>query len=153
MTRRIKIIAIGNPLMGDDGVGPAVIERMREMELPANVTLVNSGADPLDATVHLLDADKAIIIDAAAMNRAPGHIEMLSPENLQAREADDRAPCSTHIYGLTEGLQLAKAVGFDPEIRIIGVQPLSTAPSEGLSPEVSSCIPDVINLVLEEVAT
>ena len=151
MPRRIKIIAIGNPLRGDDGVGPAVLDRLRAVELPDNVTLIDSGSDPMDAVPHLFDTDKVVIIDAASMNRAPGHIELLCPDNL--RETSDHAPCSTHVYGLAEGLALARAVGFKPEIRIIGIQPQNTDAAEGLSPEVASRIPDIINLVLEEAAS
>ncbi|MFA6449879.1 MAG: hydrogenase maturation protease [bacterium] len=151
MARNIKIIAVGNPLRGDDGVGPAVLEMLRGMELPDNVGLVNAGCDPLDAIGHIMDADKAVIIDAAGMNRAPGFIALLRPENLRA--VSNSTPCSTHIYGLAEGIELALAVGFKPEIRIIGIQPENTGAAEGLSAAVASSIPDVIKLVMEEVAS
>ena len=151
MSRSIKIIAVGNPLRGDDGIGPAVLEMLRGMELPDNVGLVNAGSDPLDAIGHIMDADKAVIIDAAGMNREPGFIAVLGPENLRA--VSNSTPVSTHIYGLAEGIELAQAVGFKTEIRIIGIQPENTGAADRLSPAVAACIPDVINLVLEEVAS
>ena len=151
MARSVKIIAGGNMLRGDDGVGPVVLERLRGMQMPENVTLINAGSDPLDAIAHILDSDKAVIIDAAGMNREPGCIELLRPENL--RMAVNSAPVSTHMYGLAEGIELARAVGFKTDIRIIGIQPENTGASESLSPAVAARIPDVIKLVLEEVAS
>ena len=151
MARSIKIIAVGNRLRGDDGVGPAVLERLRGMELPENVVLVDAGADPLDAVGHIMDAEKVVIIDAAGMNRAPGHVALLRPDNLRA--VANGTPISTHMYGLAEGIELARAAGFKPDIRIIGIQPENTGVAECLSPAVASRIPDVINLVLEEAAS
>ena len=151
MARSIKIIAVGNRLRGDDGVGPAVLDRLRGMELPENVGLVDAGADPLNAVGHIMNAEKVVIIDAAGMNRAPGYVALLRPENLRA--VANAVPCSTHMYGLAEGIELARAVGFKPDISIIGIQPENTGAAEGLSPVVASSIPDVINLVLEEVAS
>ncbi len=151
MAGRIKIIAVGNPLRGDDGVGPAVLERLRETRLPENVELIDSGSDPLDVVRHIMDAERAIVIDAAGMNREPGHIELLKPEDL--RLAVNGGLCSTHGYGLAEGLELARAVGFRTDVLIIGIQPENVSPRDGLSTSVASRIPDVINLVLEEVAS
>ncbi len=151
MAGKIKIIAVGNPLRGDDGVGPAVLEQLREAQLPENVDLIDSGSDPLDVVRHIMDAERAIVIDAAGMNREPGHIELLRPEDL--RIAVNGGLCSTHGYGLAEGLELARAVGFRTDVLIIGIQPENVSPRDGLSPSVASRIPDVINLVLEEVAS
>ncbi len=151
MAGRIKIIAVGNPLRGDDGVGPAVLERLRETRLPENVELIDSGSDPLDVVRHIMDAERAIVIDAAGMNREPGHIELLKPEDL--RLVVNGGLCSTHGYGLAEGLELARAVGFRTDVLIIGIQPENVSPRDGLSASVASRIPDVINLVLEEVAS
>lgn len=147
----IRIVAVGNTLRGDDGVGPAVLERLRRMNLPGNVGLVDSGADPLDVTTHLMDADKVIIIDAANMNMAPGTVELLLPEQLKRMQI--AKPFSTHAYGVAEGVELARAAGFNPIISIIGVQPASVEENAGLSPEVAACIPEVLKIVLEEVAS
>ena len=149
--QHVQVVAVGNPLRGDDGVGQAVLERLRDAGLPDNVGLVDAGADPLDVVEHVMEADKVIIIDAAGMGRAPGHVALLRPENL--RESVTGAPYSTHGYGLAEGLELARACGFSADVLIIGIQPESVGPATGLSPAVASSIPEVVNLVLQEVAS
>ncbi|MFZ0006260.1 MAG: hydrogenase maturation protease, partial [Methanoregula sp.] len=40
----IVIVGCGNPLFGDDGFGPAVIEEMEKLTLPDNVTIQDGGA-------------------------------------------------------------------------------------------------------------
>ena len=40
----IVIVGCGNPLFGDDGFGPAVIEEMKNFKLPDNVTIQDGGA-------------------------------------------------------------------------------------------------------------
>ena len=40
----IVIVGCGNPLFGDDGFGPAVIEEMEKYTLPDNVSIQDGGA-------------------------------------------------------------------------------------------------------------
>ena len=42
--RATVVIGLGNPLMGDDGVGLAALERLRDdWDMPADVELVDGG--------------------------------------------------------------------------------------------------------------
>ena len=148
--KRIKIVAVGNTLRGDDGVGPAVIERLRFMGLPENIALVDVGADPLDITEHLVDVDKVIVIDAARMGAAPGELAIFHPEDISEHPGGN--PFSTHAYGLAEGFELARALGCLPEdVHIIGVQPEQYGMAAGLSSAVAARIPEIIKIVMEEV--
>ena len=48
----IVIAGCGNPLFGDDGFGPAVIEEMEKLTLPDNVTIQDGGAGAPHAAGH-----------------------------------------------------------------------------------------------------
>jgi hydrogenase maturation protease len=148
---RIQIIAVGNPLCGDDGIGPAVLQRLRAMGLPNSVGLVDAGSDPLDAVRFMLEAEKVVIIDAADMGREAGHIAVLSPQDLN--EALVVNPLSTHRYGVAEGLELIRALGYAPMVKLVGIQPGDTSPNSKLSPAVAAGVPEVIKIVMEEVAS
>jgi hydrogenase maturation protease len=147
---RIRVVAVGNPLRGDDGVGPAVLERLRENPI-SGVDLIDIGSDPLDVVETLLDADKVIVIDAARLDREAGHFEIFRAEDLI--EMPGGNPFSTHEYGLAEGLNLARALGCLPDVRIIGIQPQQIELGAGLSSAVAARIPDIVKLVLKEVSS
>ncbi len=44
---KLRIIGLGNPLMGDDGAGIAAVERLASLPLPAGVEVVDGGTGGL----------------------------------------------------------------------------------------------------------
>jgi hydrogenase maturation protease len=64
------VIGVGNPNRHDDGLGPYVVDRLRERGLPDDVLAVSLGE-----TTELIDlwdgADLAIVVDA--VRAAPAH--------------------------------------------------------------------------------
>ncbi|HHT9154350.1 MAG TPA: hydrogenase maturation protease, partial [Candidatus Tripitaka sp. YC43] len=73
----IAIIGIGNPLLGDDGVGVEVIKEMERLTLPSHVRLYDGGVGGL-SLVGLIDGHReAIFVDALEMGLEPGSIRQL----------------------------------------------------------------------------
>src|SRR5262245_6447568 len=69
----VVVIGLGNPLMGDDGLGIAVLERLRtEYVLPAEVELVEGGTWGLNLLPVIEVAESLILIDAIDTGVAPG---------------------------------------------------------------------------------
>ena len=59
---------------------------------------------------------------------------------------------SLHQINVLEGLSLARKTGNAPqETVIIGIEPEKTDWGLGISPEIDKKIPDILNIVLEEV--
>jgi hypothetical protein len=56
---------------------------------------------------------------------------------------------STHGMGLAEGLELARTLGFDQSARIFGVQPFDLSPGQGLTPEMTSRFPSLLDSLCE----
>ena len=147
--RRTLILGLGNPLLGDEGIGGRVIEELRGLELPAGVELVEGGTAGLRLIGLMEGYQRVIIVDAADMGHHPGHVVRFTPSEVQFKTAE--APLSLHQIGLGEALVVAEALEMAPaELIIIGIQPGRIEAGVGLSPEVEGAIPQAIRMVLDE---
>jgi len=70
----VAIIGCGNPLRGDDGVGPAVIARLSGMGLPDGVGLFDAGTDGMSVMYRARGARRLILIDARMGEGSPGAV-------------------------------------------------------------------------------
>lgn len=82
---KLAVIGCGNPNRTDDGVGPAVIARLRDRALPKCVALFDAGTDGMAVLYRLRGAARVAIIDARAPERQPGAVYDV-PAELLARE-------------------------------------------------------------------
>jgi hydrogenase maturation protease len=148
--RRCLILGLGNPLRGDDGVGPRVVAELLRRGLPDGVAAVDGGTGGLDL-LHLLEGwEHAIIVDAAELGRKPGEFLRFTPE--EAHLVGSLVSLSSHTAGLADALALARALGQTlPDIVIYGVQPERMDWQEGLSPAVEAALPQMITAILEEI--
>ena len=152
----MTIIGMGNPEMGDDGIGIHLLERLRaeidrgEWSAPCSKTLelVSAGNDPVTAAACMTDGAPTLIIDAVDMKGRPGEYRVFSP--MEATLAGGGSACSTHTLSLHEALSIASALGAG-RIRILGVQIGEARPGCALSPSLSRIVPEVIERIKEEV--
>jgi hydrogenase maturation protease len=137
---RVRVIALGQPAAGDDGVGLAVLDELRAAPLPEDVELV-AATDAADLVALLAGVGSAIVIDAVVGGQ-PGAVRELAPEDLACRAA---VPVSTHGIDVQQAIELARILseGAAPELRIVGVaverpRRLGT----GLSPSAAAAVPE-----------
>ena len=143
------VIGLGNPLLGDEGIGVQVVEELQGLQLPDGVEAVVGGTAGLGLIGLMEGYQRVIIVDAADMGHPPGHVVRFTPSEVHFKTAE--APLSLHQIGLGEVLTLAEALEVAPaEVIIIGVQPGQMEGGNGLSPEVEGAIPQVIGLILDE---
>jgi hydrogenase maturation protease len=148
---RIIILALGNPLRGDDGVGQAVVECLQRAGLPPGVAVLDGGTAGLETVLLLQGYDRALIVDAAEMNRPPGKWERFTTAGVELQADDLHARVTVHYAGLAEALELGKALGILPaEIVIYGVQPQAVGWTPGLSKPVQAAVPAVCAAILNE---
>ena len=145
----VLVLALGNPLMGDDGVGVRVVEELKGRELPSGVALADGGTTGLALVGLMEEYQRVIAVDAAEMGQPPGCVRKFAPSEVRFKATGDML--SLHQVGFGEALALAKALGVSPpELTIIGVQPKRTAIGEELSPEVERAVPECIRILLDE---
>ncbi len=145
--KRCLILGLGNPLRGDDGVGPRVVAELLRRGLPDGVEVVDGGTRGLDL-LHLLEGwEQAIIVDAAMLGRNPGEYVRFTPE--EAHLLGTLVPLSSHAAQLADVLTLARALGRRlPDIIIYGIQPERMDWEEGLSPAVEAALPRLVEDIL-----
>ncbi|MGD8243933.1 MAG: hydrogenase maturation protease [Anaerolineae bacterium] len=144
------ILGLGNPLRGDDGIGPSVVKELAHRNLPEEVTLIDGGTGGLDLLRLLERWKRVVIVDAADVGRDPGECVRFTPEEVRLVGAS--APLSLHHAGLSEVLTLAEALDLHlPEMVIFGVQPAEIGWKEGLSPAVAATLSTLADAVLQEI--
>jgi hydrogenase 3 maturation protease len=86
---KVLLVGIGNPMRGDDGVGPKIIE-MLEGKIKAE--LLDAGEVPESYAGRMVgaQADTIVFLDAADFQAEPGDVAILGPEDLAG------ASVSTH---------------------------------------------------------
>ncbi|RLC87110.1 MAG: Ni,Fe-hydrogenase maturation factor [Chloroflexi bacterium] len=147
---RILVLGLGNPLRGDDGVGPRVVEELTRRGLPEGVTALDGGTGGLDLLQVLEGWERVVVVDAADVGREPGQFVRFTPDQARLVAAGDRF--SLHHAGLSEVLTLADALGRAlPEMVIFGVQPAGIGWKEGLSPAVETALSVLTDAVLREI--
>lgn len=134
---RTLVLGLGNPLMGDDGLGVAALDRLAAGSLvPAEVGLLDGGTWGLPLLPAVEDADRLILLDAIEAGAAPGRLVILERDELPRFFAHKLSP---HQIDLREVLALAELRGRLPrELVAIGLQPGRVTLRTGLSPEVES---------------
>ena len=144
---KILIIGIGNLLCRDEGIGAHVIERMKALELPGHVELLDIGTSTMDLISYLEGVRKLVVIDAMKAGGVPGTVYRCRPEDLLPAED---GPISLHEIGLIETLDMVKKKGLEMETVIFGVEPKVLDWGMELSDEVKRKIPAIIEAVLKE---
>jgi hydrogenase maturation protease len=146
--RKALVIGLGNPLMADDGLGIAALDRLRQWwTLPESVRLVDGGTWGMSLLPVVEEADELLLIDAIDRGEAPGRLIILE------REAVPRflgVKLSPHQIGLSEVLALAELRGRLPDtVVVMGLQPERVEMFSGLSPAVASGIDRLLATVVE----
>jgi len=147
----VLVLGLGNPLRGDDGIGPRVVEELTRRGLPEGVTALDGGTAGLDLLQTLEGWERVVVVDAADVGREPGQFVRFRPDQVRLAQAADRF--SLHYAGLSEVLALADALGRTlPEMVIFAVQPAEIGWGEGLSQAVEAALPALADAVFDEIA-
>ena len=132
------VIGLGNPLMGDDGVGLVVLEQLAAQTFAPPVEFVDGGTWGLALLPDVERAGALLLIDAVHGGGAPGTIYALGAQDIPRFLG---AKLSPHQVDVRELLALAELRGALPsDLQVVGVQPASTAYGEGLSPAAAAAV-------------
>jgi hydrogenase maturation protease len=141
------IVCFGNPLMGDDGFGPRVLEMLAGQPLPAQTVLKDLQAPGVDVLLHLEGVDRLILIDALASGGQPGTLRTFDRDTLLEIPVDPRS--SPHQPSLLETLHMARALKLLPEsIHLVAASARRFEFGAGLSAEIEAALPAAVEAVL-----
>jgi hydrogenase maturation protease len=144
---KLKVIAVGNDLYGDDGVGNVVLRALEQIPDMVDAELIDGATDALGLIDHFSDTDHVIIVDAAQMGEKPGTVKIFSREEVKLQIKMDHL--SVHGISLAETFDIAQAVDSLPEkITIIGIEPKNIGISQNLSDVVMQSIPEVVSNII-----
>ena len=144
------VIGLGNPILGDDGIGWRVVEQVQQQlaaeqdggDFPVEVDCLSLGG--LSLMERLIDCQYVIIVDAVQTGLGPTGTVLVSPlENIPANAAGHLS--SAHDTSLQTALQVGLAMGakLPEQILVVGIQAQCVYDfSEKLSPALQAAIPE-----------
>lgn len=150
MADRVVVLGLGNVLMGDDALGPHVIEHLLAgFRFEDDVTVMDAGTPGLDLAPFVMDADSLILVDTVRSQGAPGGIRLYREAEILKHAPQPRL--TPHDPSLKEVLLACKFHGTGPKrVLLVGVIPKATETGVGLSPEVRAAIPTAMDEILRE---
>lgn len=145
------IISLGNRFRGDDGVGPLVLEKLRQRQGHAVECFENGG----DMTQLLEDWRErpVCLVDAVALRgRAAGDI--IHFDGLAEPTLENACTTSSHGLNLAEALELGRALGTMPSrLEIYAICGENFAIGEPLSAGVAAAVDEVARMIVEHLLT
>jgi len=138
---RTVFVGIGNELRSDDGIGPLVIERLRDrLDCPC----INAGQVPENSFGVIVkeQPDTVVIIDAVQLFMKPGAYQLLTEEDIL------KTGFSTHTLSPAVFMQYLREAS-DADVYLLGVQPRSTELGQGLTALLEDSIDELVNLIAE----
>jgi hydrogenase maturation protease len=147
--KNILILGIGNILLKDEGIGVHVVNRLKEMNLPENVEVLDGGTAGLELVDFIENREKLIVIDAVKAGDKPGTIYRLTESNLKIKP---KAIMSFHEIDFLDALYLSEVMKTNKpkETVVIGIEPKDMSDGLELSPEIEERIPKIIDVVMKE---
>ena len=151
-SRYTLVLGLGNILLGDEGVGVRVVERLLERyTFGEGVLVLDGGTLGLDLLPYLEGASRLLVIDAVQAGKPPGTLIRL--EGDQVPVFLDASKVSAHQEGLEDLLAVAALKGYLPDPVVLwGAQIRSLRVGLELSPPVSAQVEPLVRKVLEELA-
>ncbi len=149
---RATVLGIGNILLGDDGVGIAVVEALRDELSAQGVKIVDGGTLSYTLLPLIEDTNVMITVDAGRLGSVPGSVSTFKGAAMD--EYLGRASSGTvHEVSLRDLMDMARLRDSLPEHRaLVAIQPDSVDWGSTLTPRVAEAVPvaaDAVRRLLE----
>ncbi|MGA2183046.1 MAG: hydrogenase maturation protease [Bryobacteraceae bacterium] len=142
----MRILCLGNDLLGDDAVGVVVAEQLRHL-LPEGFDVDTTDDSGLDLLDHIINTTALVVVDAVQTGAPPGTVHLLDEDDLPVV-----CGSSPHYVGLNEALRVARALQLPvPEKVVILAIEVGDTLSFGaeMLPAVRAATPAVVEMILE----
>lgn len=148
---RSAVLGLGNVLVGDDALGPWVVQKLlAEWDFPPEVRVQDLGTPGLDLHPYLSDCEHAVLVDVVRSEGAPGELRLYDRDQILTHPPGIRT--TPHDPGVKEALLSLEFAGGGPEqVLLVGVIPGRVEEgSVGLSPPVRAAVDFALDAVIRE---
>ncbi|MEP7135642.1 MAG: hydrogenase maturation protease [Chloroflexota bacterium] len=144
------VVGLGNPILGDDGIGWKVAEKIyQQLTADASVEVICLSLGGISLMEHLIGFDRAILVDAFASDEDLGSIHVMRLNDMPSYSAFHIT--SAHDTSLQNAIEMGRSLGaYLPEdIRVVGIATQRIYDfSEEISAPVAAAMPQVVKIVL-----
>lgn len=142
------VLGLGNPLLTDDGLGIAAIERLSAgWDLPPEIEVIDGGTWGMTLLVSIEEADQLILVDAIDAGREPGDPITLERDELPRLLHMKLSP---HQVDLRDALAVAELRGkLTDRVVALGIQPAELKLGTQLSALLESRVDGLAERVVE----
>jgi hydrogenase maturation protease len=142
------VIGVGNEFRRDDGAGPAVVARLRDLA-PPGVRLMVTDGEPARLVDAWTGAALAVVVDAVrAEPPEPGRVHRFVVDRPRAGTGGG---ASSHGLGLDDAVALAMALDRMPGRLIVhAIEAADLSQGPGLSAPVAAAVDGVCGAVLDD---
>jgi hydrogenase maturation protease len=140
---KILILGIGNYLMGDEGAGVHVANRLEQESIPG-VDIVDGGTGGFHLLEYFENYENIILVDATLDNNPVGTIRLIKPRFAK----DFPKAMSTHDIGLKDLVSALQLLGKSAVIYLFVVS-IESLQQQGV--ELTDAIKKVIPSLLEKI--
>ncbi|MFA5399720.1 MAG: hydrogenase maturation protease [Dehalococcoidia bacterium] len=143
------VLGIGNPILGDDGVGFHVVEALQSDPPPGDITFECVDASGFALLDYVVNYDRVVIVDAImTVDGKPGTVYRLGLDNFRPSKHtisphDTDLPTALHL-GATMKLKLPEKI----DIVAVEIPPVYEF-SQDLSEKVAAAVPEAVKMVKE----
>ncbi len=137
------LVGVGNILRGDDGLGPELIGKLKDIE-NKNIVCINTGSSPESFTGKIIKEkpDTILIVDALHLGKAAGTYQLL--------KADEIAKVGFTTHDISPGMFIDYIKSqIKANIYFLAVQPQDVSFGEGLSLPVKNTLAKIKNWLKE----
>lgn len=150
---RTGLVALGNPLRGDDGVGLAVMRAISALPDAPPLVLVDCAPGDLLDILSGSQFERLVVVDAAGLGLPAGDWVRFTPAQARLVIKSSGVAGDEHRMGLPEVLALGETLGLlPPQVWIYAVQPLHVGWEQSLSPAVQAAVPEICSAILSDLA-
>lgn len=141
------VLGLGNRLMGDDAVGPNVVDALAaEDDAPDGVSWRDGGTMGLALLPEIESCDALVVVDAARYGLPPGVVQVFEGDEMDRRLGGRHH--SAHELALSDLMGAAALSGGLPSRRaLVAVEPADTGLNLSMSPAVSAAVPAMCDAV------
>lgn len=138
---KVVIVGIGNTLKGDDGFGPALIEKLNGK---VKASLIDAGPAPENYTGKIIKEkpDTILLVDACHLELQPGKYQILKPNEIL------KSGFTTHDMSPTLFMDY---VGSQTKANIymLGVEPENISLGSEMSDKIKNVLHETSEMIME----